>query len=310
MLEAQAVADQSRDAVVSVRAGVHAGIAARAALEVKDKEALRFHEPLRKELVDGHAFDHLQTLLILRAALCGDFFEALADGGKLFDHLAKIFVRDAHEFDVIERRASGCPHTAAEKTDLAEIIAAREIRENEFAAGIVFRNLYEADAHEIKAVRRFALPRDELAGGVAHKLDAFFQVFDEVGCEVGEHGYAAKVVFERPAAIVLVELSAERLVLHKDVQDVAQHFVGEDIGFSPHGRGARIEIQARHLAEEIAGSELGDGVFVGQIDGRVDGDGAVAGFFFARIGVAHGKSACQTLEKPARPAFGLYMRDG
>ena len=46
LLEAQAIANQTGNAIVSVRAGVNAGIAARAFLQIEDQQTLRFHQAL------------------------------------------------------------------------------------------------------------------------------------------------------------------------------------------------------------------------------------------------------------------------
>src|SRR6202162_3363523 len=46
LLEAQAIANETGNAIVSVRAGVNAGIAARAFLQIEDQQTLRFHQAL------------------------------------------------------------------------------------------------------------------------------------------------------------------------------------------------------------------------------------------------------------------------
>src|SRR5262249_53675921 len=74
IVETQTVTNETRDTVVGVGAGVHAGIAARAVLQVKNEQALRFHQSLGKELIERNAFDHLQALLVGSAALIGNFF--------------------------------------------------------------------------------------------------------------------------------------------------------------------------------------------------------------------------------------------
>ena len=154
LIEAQAFAHQARDAVVRVGAGVHAGVAARAILQIEHQQALRFHQALREELIERHAVHHLQALLILRAALVGDGLQALAHGRETLDHLAEIVVADAHHFDVIERGARGGADAAAEQADFAEIIAAREIGEDQFAAGIVLRKLSRSRCAPDRSCRR------------------------------------------------------------------------------------------------------------------------------------------------------------
>ena len=122
------------------------------------------------------------------------------------------------------------------------------------------------------------LPRSE-----ALKLDAFFEVSNKLRRQVREHRHSAKVILERAAAVGLVELRAKRLVLKHDVQNVAQHLVGNNVGLRDDRGGPRIEIHARHFAEQITRTEFGDGVAVGEVHGSVNRNGAVASFFFALI---------------------------
>jgi hypothetical protein len=137
LIEAQAIADETRDSVVSVSASVDAGIAARAVLQIQNQQALRFHQALREELIDGDAANHLHALLICGAAFGGNGFEAGSNAGKTRDHVAEIFAGDSNEFDVIESGASGGSKAAAKQADFSEVVAAREIRENHLAAGII-----------------------------------------------------------------------------------------------------------------------------------------------------------------------------
>src|SRR5260370_5740330 len=137
LIEAQTIADETRDAVVSVGASVDACIAARAVLQIQNQQALRFHQSLREELIDGNAANHLHALLIGGAAFGGNGFEAGSNAGKTRNHVAEIFAGDSNEFDVIESGASGGSKAAAEESDFTEIITAGEIRENHLAAGII-----------------------------------------------------------------------------------------------------------------------------------------------------------------------------
>src|SRR5258708_3736681 len=88
---------------------------------------------------------------------------------------------DSNEFDVIESGASGGSKAAAEESDFTEIITAGQIRENHLAAGIIFRNLYETDAHEIEAVGRIALEGNRLARRKALQFDALFEMLNKIG---------------------------------------------------------------------------------------------------------------------------------
>jgi len=109
------------------------------------------------------------------------------------------------------------------------------------------------------------------------------------------------MILEGAAAIILVHLGGSFVLLH-DVENIAQHFVRDDIGFRAHGCGARVEIHAGHFAEEIAGAELGDRVAVGEIDGGVDRNDAVARFP-AFIFFAPNQRTFQFFEKAECAAF-------
>src|SRR6266849_678479 len=124
--------------------------------------------------------NRLHALLVCGAALGGNGFQAGSNAGETRDHTAEIVAGNSNEFDVIESGASGGPNAAAEQADFAEIVAARKIGEDEFAAEIVFRNFHEADANEIEAVRTGALLNDDLARGEALEFDAFLEVLDEL----------------------------------------------------------------------------------------------------------------------------------
>src|SRR5713226_3418432 len=167
LIEAQAISDEPRDAVMCVGAGIDASIAARAVLQIENQQALRFHQPLREELFDGYVVNHLHALLIGGAALGGNGFEAGSNAGETRDHVAEIVAGDSNELDVIEGGTSGGSNAAAKESDFAKIVAARKIGEDQFAAGIVFRNFHETDSNEIETVCRGALLNDDLAGGKA-----------------------------------------------------------------------------------------------------------------------------------------------
>src|SRR5712664_1390772 len=138
LIEAQAIADETRDAVVCVSASVDAGVAARAIVQIQNQQALRFHQALRKELIDGDVVNHLHALLICSATFGGNGFEAGSNAWETRDHVAEVAAGDSNEFDVIECGASGSSKAAAEQADFSEVVTAREIRENHLAAGIIF----------------------------------------------------------------------------------------------------------------------------------------------------------------------------
>ena len=66
------------------------------------------------------------------------------------------------------------------KRNLAEVAAARQIGEHQFAARTLFGNLHEPDANEIKAVGRIALAADHLAGCETQEFHPVAQVVDEL----------------------------------------------------------------------------------------------------------------------------------
>ena len=295
---------------MSIGASVHAGVATRAFLQIENEETLGLHQTLRKELIDGHAVNHLHALFVGHLAFGSDGFKTGADTREAFDHLAEVVSGDTDDFDVVESGAGGGANAAAEETDFAEIVASGEIGENEFATGIIFGDFDEADADEIETVGRVTLARDELAGSETLEFDAFFEVLNKVGRKVREHGDAAKMIFKRAAAVVGVDLSAEGFVLEHDVENIAQHFVGDDIGFRTNGGAARIEIQARHFTEEIARAEFGDRAGVGEVDAGVNGDGAVARFALAFVFFAGDEGAGEAFEETFGAPIGFYVGDG
>ena len=310
ILEAQAISNQASNTVVRISAGVYARVTAGALLKIEDQQALRLHQALREELIDGNALNHLQALRVGGLAFADDGLQARANAGETRDHFAEVVAGNLDKFDVIERGAGGGTDTAAEQTDFTEIVAARDVSENQFAAGIVFGNLHEADANEVEAVGGIALARDDLAGGIADEFDAVLEVVDEVGRELGKHRNASEVGFQGAAAVILIELRAEGFVLHHDVENVAQHFKRDDIGFGADGGGARIEIHASHFAEEVAGAEFRYRTAVGKVDGGIDGNAAIAGFFVALVFLAADEDAGEALEEALRAALRFNVSDG
>ena len=310
VFEAEAVANETSDAIVGIGASVHAGIAAGALLKIEDQQALRLHQTLGEKLVNGNALEHLEALGVGGLAFGDHGLETRADIGEARNHIAEIFARNPDEFDVIEGGAGSGARAAAEEADFAEVVAAREIGEDEFPAGIVFGDFHEADAHQIEGVGGIALTGDDLAGCVTNEFDAVFEMVDEAGGELREHRHAAEMGFQGATAIILVELRAEGFVLHHDVEDIAQHFKGDDIGLGAHGGGARVEIHAGHFAEKIAGAEFGDGIAVGEIDGSVDGNGAIGSFFVALVFFTTDENAGEAFEKALGATVSFDVGDG
>jgi len=65
------------------------------------------------------------------------------------------------------------------------------------------------------------------------------------------------------------------------MQDVAEHLEDDGLLGRPDGGRARIEAHARHLTEQVAGSQLRDRPDVVEIDGSIDADAP------ARLVVVH-----------------------
>ena len=114
---------------------------------------------------------------------------------------------------------------------------------------------------------------------------------------------------ERADAIVALQLRAEGLVALQDVEHVAQHFQHHAIGLRPHRGRARVIAHAGHLAEEVAGSQFGDGVVVGQIDRGINRDERPVGFFAAAVLLARRQHAFEPAEKSAAAALRLDVRN-
>ncbi len=198
--------------------------------------------------------------------------EAGLDVGELVEHRVEVLGADPHDLHVIERDAGGGAHALAQQADLAEVVGAVQVAQHEVAAREGLRDLDEADADQEEAVGRVALPADHLSRLVAHHLDAVAQPPHEGVAEAGQQRHGAQVRVERPLAVAPVEIGLEHLVLLEHLQDVAQDLENFRLLDRPHGGRARIEGQARHLAEEVARPQLGHRVAELEVDGGVDGD--------------------------------------
>ena len=104
------------------------------------------------------------------------------------------------------------------------------------------------------------------------------------------------MIFERAAPVGLVELRAKGFVLEHDVENIAQHFVRDDVRLRNDCGGSGIEIHARHFAKKIARTEFSDGVAVRKIDRGINGNGPIPGFFFPLVVFARDERAGQPLE--------------
>ncbi len=81
---------------------------------------------------------------------------------------------------MVERRAGGGSPAAPEKPDLAKIIPARQIREDQLTARIPFGNFYKSQAHQIETIGGLPLLANHLARREAQQFDAFAKVIDKI----------------------------------------------------------------------------------------------------------------------------------
>src|SRR2546429_7772549 len=160
--------------------------------------------PPRSTLFPYTTLFRSQALLISRAAFGSDGFKTGSHARKFRNHVSEIVAGDAHELDMVERRARCRPIAAPEQTDFAEIIAPGQVREHHFSAGIVLQNLHEPDPHKIETVCRVALLDDHLPRREPLKPDTLFEMPDKLRRQIREHGHAAKVVFKRAAAVSFI----------------------------------------------------------------------------------------------------------
>ncbi len=272
LVEAQAVADQAGDALVRVRAGADAEIAAGAALEIDEEQVLRLHQPLREKVRDRHRADLLVTLLVLGQEAGGDLLQLGPDLGKALQHRVEVLAADLDDLHVIERAAGRRANAGAQQPDLPEVTPPGEVAQHHLAAGERLRDLDEADADQEEAVGRLALPANHLPRLVADQLHAVAEVVEEVVGETREHGHAAEMRDEGAFPVSPVEVGLEALVLLQHVEDVSEHLEDDRLFHRAHRRRARVEAHARHLAEDLAGAEARHRIAVVEVDGAVDRD--------------------------------------
>jgi hypothetical protein len=163
LVETQAFAHKPANPVVSVCASAYALIAARAAVQVEHEQALRFHQAVCEELIDRQVLHLGEALAILGKAFACDGFQSRPHIGEVLQHEFEVIARDTHDLDVVERRAGCRAGHAVQKGHLAEVASASKVGKNQLSARPVLRDLYEADANQVKAVGRFALAANDLA---------------------------------------------------------------------------------------------------------------------------------------------------
>src|ERR1700674_5738880 len=221
--------------------------------------------------------------MVLGKAFRGNFFEPLTHVREELDHLPKIVARDPQNLDVVECGTRCRAEATPEQANFAEKISAREVREDELTSGIIFGNLHESEMHDIEVLGRATLPGNALARRVTLEHDVFFQVFYEFGREIREHGHAADMTFQSAAAVIQIDLRAERFILQHDIENVPQHLKSNHLRFRTDGGGTRVKIHASHFPAEIARAEISDGIAVGKVHRGIDGDGFVTRLSFALV---------------------------
>ncbi len=120
-IEAQPVTNQPADAIVSVSTGPHALVTTRAAIEVENQQALRFHQALAEELVHGGVGNFRHTLPVLLHVFGCRFFELPADLRKAIEHDLEVFSGDADHLHMIKRAACRDVWRASEQRHLGKV---------------------------------------------------------------------------------------------------------------------------------------------------------------------------------------------
>ena len=114
-------------------------IAAGAALQIEHEKALRLHQPLREELVDGQrsaAWTCARRFSSIRSPAIAS--RRCANLRKTVEHELEVFARNPHDLDVVESRAGSGSRSAAQERDFAEVSASGQIGQNQFASGTLF----------------------------------------------------------------------------------------------------------------------------------------------------------------------------
>ena len=115
-------------------AGLHARVATSTVIQVNQKKVLRFEQSLVQVIVEPQTRRNHAALRRCHSGF-GHGLELGPNPGKFFQHQIEFGARDFHYVDGIECGASRDAFDRAEQPDLAEIIAAAQIRPHHFAAG-------------------------------------------------------------------------------------------------------------------------------------------------------------------------------
>src|SRR4029077_10369538 len=305
-IEAETLADQSADSIMSVGTCSHALIAAGAAFQIEDQQALRLHQAVRKELVHGQVLHLRQAQAVFFEPFPGSQLQATSNVGKAREHEREVLAGDTDSLNVIQGRTGSGARAPAEQGDLAEVPATCKVSENKLASRALLGDFHKTDPHKVKTVGCVTLPTDHLSRVETEQLHAIPKVIDEVFGQGGKNWDAAQMRVERPSAIIPLQLTPESLVALQDVEHVPQHFQHDAIALGSHSGRPRIVAHARHLTEQIARAQLRDGMVIGKINRRVDRDVRPVGLFTAAM--LH--SRCEHALQLAEEAFDVALGAG
>ena len=101
-VEAESLAHQAADSVMCVGARSYALITAGAPFQIEHKQALRFHQTVREELVHGQVLHLRKAQAIFLEALPGNQLQAASNVRKAREHQFKVVARNAHSFHMVQ----------------------------------------------------------------------------------------------------------------------------------------------------------------------------------------------------------------
>ena len=102
LVESKTFPHQTAHALMRISTGPNTHVAARAALQIEQQKALRFHQSLRQELVNGHAAHALCPDAIALDPLLGHTLQSSPYFGEAVEHHLEVFAREFHHLDVVE----------------------------------------------------------------------------------------------------------------------------------------------------------------------------------------------------------------
>ncbi len=118
-----------------VGAGPYAHVATGATLQIEQKKALRLHQSLRQELVNGYAAHPLRADAITLHPFLGHILKPAPNFGESVEHHLEVFASNFHHFNVVESRA-GCGSVgAAQEGDFAEVPSSCQIGKDKASTG-------------------------------------------------------------------------------------------------------------------------------------------------------------------------------